>query len=103
MPPDLQEIVSTTAQAITADMAAEYTHGNAMALKRLQEDPNVELRPFPAEVIELLQSLTQEVLDELMASDEASAKIGKAYFDYMTLAAENSRISEKAYLNTRHP
>jgi TRAP-type mannitol/chloroaromatic compound transport system substrate-binding protein len=52
-------------------------------------------------VIELLQSLTQEVLEELMASDEASAKIGKAYFEYMALAAENSRISEQAYLNMR--
>jgi TRAP-type mannitol/chloroaromatic compound transport system substrate-binding protein len=101
LPADLQAIVSTTAQAITADMAAEYAYGNAMSLKRLQEDPNIELRPFPNEVIELLQSLTKEVLDELMASDPASAKIGKAYFDYMALAAENSRISEKAYLNMR--
>ena len=103
LPADLQAIVETTCQAITADMAAEYAYGNAMSLKRLQEDPNVELRPFPAEVIRLLQSLTKEVLEELMATDEASAKIGKAYFDYMALAAENSRISEKAYLNSREP
>ncbi len=101
LPADLQAIVSTTAQAITADMAAEYAHGNAMALERLKADPNVELRPFPAEVLELLQSLSRQVLEELMASDPASAKIGKAYLEYMALAAENSRISEKAYLNTR--
>ena len=60
----------------SADMAAEYAHGNAMSLKRLQQDPNVELRPFPDEVLALLQSLTREVLEELMASDPASAKIG---------------------------
>ena len=103
LPADLQAIVETTCQAITADMAAEYAYGNAMSLKRLQEDPNIELRPFPVEVIRLLQSLTTEVLEELMATDEASAKIGKAYFDYMALAVENSTISEKAYLNTREP
>jgi len=101
LPADLQEIVSTTCQAITVDMAAEYAHGNAMSLKQLQDDPNVELRPFPAEVLALLQSVTRDVVAELMASDPASAKIGKAYFDYFELAAENSRISEKAYLNTR--
>ena len=101
LPADLQAIVSTTAQAITADMAAEYAHGNAVSLKRLQDDPNVELRPFPAEVLALLQSLTREVLEELMASDPASAKIGTAYLDYMALAAENSRISEQAYLVMR--
>ncbi len=103
LPADLKAIVATTCQAVTADMAAEYAYGNAMSLQRLQEDPNIELRPFPSEVIELLQSLTREVLEELMATDEASAKIGKAYFEYMKLAAENSRISEKAYLNTRNP
>ncbi len=52
-------------------------------------------------MLELLQSLTREVLEELMASDPASAKIGKAYLEYRELAAENSRISEQAYLNTR--
>jgi TRAP-type mannitol/chloroaromatic compound transport system substrate-binding protein len=101
LPADLQAIVSTTCQAITTDMAAEYAHGNALSLKSLQEDPTVELRAFPAEVLELLQSIMQDVVAELMAADPASAKIGKAYFDYLELAAENSRVSERAYLNMR--
>ena len=53
------------------------------------------------EVIELLRSLTSEVLEELMATDPAAARIGKAYLEYRQLAAENSRISERAYLNSR--
>lgn len=101
LPADLQAIVSTTCQAITADMAAEYTHGNAMSLHRLQEDPNIEIRPFPAEVIGLLRSIAQQVVDELMASDPAAAKIGKAYFEYLEIVSENSRIAEQAYLDTR--
>ncbi len=101
LPPDLQEIVSTTCQAITADMAAEYTHGNATSLERLQQDPNIEIRPFPPEVIKLLRSIAQEVVDELMAEDPAAAKIGKAYFDYLDVVAANTRLSEQAYLNTR--
>lgn len=101
LPPDLQEIVSTTCQAITTDMAAEYTHGNATALERLQQDPNIDIRPFPPEVIKLLRSNAQEVVDELMADDPAAAKIGKAYFDYLDIVAANGRLSEQAYLNTR--
>ena len=101
LPPDLQEIVNTCCQAITTDMAAEYTHGNAMALAQLQQDPNIEIREFPKEVVSLLRSISDEVIAELMADDPASAKIGKAFYEYMEKAAANSRISEKAYLTAR--
>jgi TRAP-type mannitol/chloroaromatic compound transport system substrate-binding protein len=101
LPSDLKEIVSTCCQAIGADMAAEYTHGNAMSLQQLKEDPNIEIRPFPAEVISLLRSIAQQVVDDLMAADPAAARIGSAYFEYLDAVAANSRISEQAYFNTR--
>jgi len=101
LPADLQEIVRTTCQAIMTDVAAEYTHGNAMSLKQLKTDPNVEIRPFPAAVIELLRSISKEVVSELMASDPAAAKIGESYFSYLEDVSANSDISERAYLNTR--
>jgi TRAP-type mannitol/chloroaromatic compound transport system substrate-binding protein len=101
LPPDLQAIVDLACQAITTDMAAEYTHGNAMSLARLQADPKIEIRPVPEEVTRLLKSITKEVLEELMASDPASAKIGKAYFEFLDKASAWSAISEGAYLGTR--
>ncbi len=101
LPSDLQALLTTTCQAITADMAAEYTHGNATSLRQLKEDKNIEIRPFPAEVIALLRSIAADVVNELMATDPAAEKIGRAYFDYLRLASETSRISEKAYLDSR--
>jgi len=101
LPPDLQEIVSTTCQAITTDMAAEYTHGNAMSLAQLEADPEVDIRPFPDEVLALLKSIAREVIEELMAKDPASARIGKAYFEYLDKAAAASAISEAAYFRVR--
>jgi TRAP-type mannitol/chloroaromatic compound transport system substrate-binding protein len=101
LPADLQEIVSTACQAITTDATAEYMHGNAMSLYQLQQDPNVEIRPFPEDVIAHLKTITEVVVAELMATDPASAKIGKAYFEYMEKAIANSRVTEQAYLNTR--
>ena len=103
LPADLQEIVRTTCQAITTDMAAEYTNGNAVSLQQLKKNPNIELRRFSPEVLGLLRSITQEVVDELMASDPAAAKIGKAYFEYLDIVSANTRIAEQAYLNTRAP
>ncbi len=101
LPPDLQAIVSITCQAITTDMAAEYTHGNAISLAQLQADPNVEIRPFPDEVMALLKSTTEEVVAELMANDPPSAKIGKAYFEFLEKVSANSHIGEGAYLKIR--
>jgi len=101
LPADLQAIVSITAQAITTDVAAEYTHGNAQSLAQLQADPNVEIRPFPDEVMRLLKQITTEVVAELMSIDPAFAKIGKAYFEFLEKASANSRLSEKAYLHAR--
>ena len=101
LPADLQAIVETTCQAVTTDMAAEYTNGNATSLAQLQQDRNIEIRPFPQEVLVLLKSIAKEVVEELMATDPASARIGKAYFDFLDKAAANSRISEQAYLAAR--
>ncbi len=101
LPPDLREIVSVTCQAITTDVAAEYSNGNAVSLAQLAEDENIEIREFPAEVLKLLRSIAADVAAELMANDPASAKIGKAYFEYLGKARENSRISTRAYLDSR--
>jgi TRAP-type mannitol/chloroaromatic compound transport system substrate-binding protein len=46
LPPDLQAIVEITCQSITTDMMAEYTHGNAIALQRLIDDPDIEVRAY---------------------------------------------------------
>ena len=103
LPADLQEIVNIACQAITTDMAAEYTHGNAISLAQLQQDPSIGIRPFPDDVLALLKSITNEIVAELMAADPASAKIGKAFFEYMDKVAANSRISEEAYLHCTRP
>ena len=101
LPPDLQEIVNLACQAITTDMAAEYTNGNGNSLQQILADPNIEIRPFPDEVLQHLKLITAEVVAELMASDPASEKIGKAFYEYLEKAEANTRISEAAYLSTR--
>ena len=95
LPDDLQAIVEITCQSITADMAAEYSHGNANSLRQLSEDPNVELRSFPNDVLQHLKELTKEIMAEMIARDPAVAKIGRAYYDYLDKSAANSRIAQR--------
>jgi len=101
LPPDLQSIVEISCQAITTDMMAEYTHGNALALQQLNDDPDVEVRMFPDEVLWLLKSHTQDIVDELSASDPAWKKIADSYYAFLEISTENQRATERANLKTR--
>ncbi len=103
LPDDLKAIVELAGQAGNLDMQAEYNYGNAMALQQLMADPNVEVRPFPDDVMALLKKLSTEAINDLSAEDEWSARIQKSFFEFLELSAKNQSISEQAYLNARTP
>ena len=101
LPADLQAIVEITCQAITTDMMAEYTHGNALALQQLIDDPDVDVRPFPDDVLRLLKSHTQDIVAELAETDAAWKKIADSYYAFVEKSTENQRVTEMANLKTR--
>lgn len=101
LPADLQAIVEIACQSINSDMMAEYTHGNAVALQQLIDDPNIEVRKFPDDVLVLFKSITQQLVDEMSAKDPAAAKIQKSYYEFLRQSTANQRITEQANLETR--
>ena len=101
LPDDLRAIVEVSCQAITTDMVAEYTYGNANALQQLINDPNVEVRPYPEEVLELLESITLELVEEMSEGDALTARIQESYYAFLEKSKANQRITEQAYLETR--
>lgn len=101
LPPDLQMIVETTCQSITTDMVAEYTHGNAYALQQLVNDPDVELRKFPQDVLDVLKKITDEIVAEWIAKDPAAKKIADSYYAFLEKSAYGQQVTEQAYLETR--
>jgi TRAP-type mannitol/chloroaromatic compound transport system substrate-binding protein len=101
LPVDLQAIVEIACQSISTDMAAEYTHGNTNSLQQVVNDPNVELRAFPDNVLQHLKKIAHEIVARMIEQDPAAARIGKSYFEFLEKTELNSRISEQAYLATR--
>ena len=101
LPPDLQAIVELAAQAITTDMLAEYTHGNAHALQQLIANPDVDVRPFPDDVLRLLKSHTLDIVNELSAEDPMWKKIADSYYAFLEVSTDNQFATEVANLNTR--
>jgi TRAP-type mannitol/chloroaromatic compound transport system substrate-binding protein len=101
LPADLQAIVRVTAAAINDDMLAEYTTRNQSALVELIEKHNVDVRPFPDDVLQKLQTLSDEVVAEVAAADPMSEKVYKSYKAYRDNVKAYHAVSEQAYINTR--
>jgi TRAP-type mannitol/chloroaromatic compound transport system substrate-binding protein len=101
LPADLQAIVEVACQAVNCDVNAEYMHGNAVALEQLQNDPNVEIRAFPREVLDYLKEITDEIVAEWVADDPKAAKIFASFDAFRKISTANQQISEQSYLDSR--
>ncbi len=101
LPADLQATVELAAQAITTDMLAEYTHGNALALEQLDANPDVDVRPFPDDVLRVLKKHTDDIVAELSARDPMWKKIADSYYAFLDKSTENQFATEVANLNAR--
>lgn len=101
LPEDLQEIVRVACQSITLDMYAEYTVRNQSALKSLVEEHGVQLREFPAEVIEVLRQASHEVLESIAESDPMSARVYESYASFLKTSRWWTSKSEESYLRLR--
>jgi TRAP-type mannitol/chloroaromatic compound transport system substrate-binding protein len=102
LPEDLQHIVRTCCQSINDDVRAEYDYGNAIALEQLMQDPNVELRRLPDDVLTLLHELSLQAMDELSARDEWAARIQASFSGFQKISEANQLIGEKAYMEARN-
>jgi TRAP-type mannitol/chloroaromatic compound transport system substrate-binding protein len=101
LPADLQELIRIGCQAIEVDMLSEYTYGNALALNELTANPDIEIRPFPDDVLDTLKMHVADIINELSAVDPMAARIQESYERFQAISKGNQRIGEFAYLQTR--
>ncbi len=88
-------------QAVNVDMISEFMARNARSLRQLEEDPNVEIRAFPAAVLDGLERYTLEVIEDLAAADPMVERVWRSHRSFQNDSRGWQRISEQAYLNTR--
>ncbi len=101
LPRDLQLIVRSAARQATQDMLDEFTALNNDALKTLVEEHNVQLKPFPKDVLSALKVASEETLAEVAAGDEMSAKVYASFKDFREKVGSWHSVSERAYINAR--
>jgi len=101
LPEDLQSIVLNACRVANQDLLAEYTARNPGALETLLTKHRVEMRRFPADVVQRLRELSEEVVAEVASADDFSQKVFASYDAFYQSARKWSRLSEQAYLNAR--
>ncbi len=101
LPADLQSIVVIACKAAHMDMFANFEARNGEALKKLVEEHDVELRPFPDEVLARLKDTSLQILEEQAAADEMSGKVWASMKAYMEQVRPWTEIGSQYFVNRR--
>ena len=62
----------------------------------------IEIKPFPKQVMDAFESTTDEIIKEIENKDPLFAKIYQSFSEYKKTAAEWTKISEYALLKQRY-
>ena len=101
LPTDLKAIVKIACQATTMDMLSDFTYNNGVALKKLIDEHDVQLRRYPDEVLNKLSTISEEFLLELAAETNLMGRIYASYRSFTDIVRPWTTISDQALLNLR--
>ena len=82
-------------------MLAEFTAQNQIALTTLIEKHNVQLRPFPDDVLRALKKASAEVLAEIAERDPFSRRVYESFSSFRDRVSAWHEVSERAFYAAR--
>ncbi len=100
LPGDLQYVVESACAAENIRALGESEWMNAETLSMLSKE-GVEFREFPGDFLDAARTATGEVMTELAAKDELTARIVASYTGAARHQAQWSQISVRSFLSAR--
>ncbi len=97
LPKDLQAIIEAASHSTSMWSFHLFEAKNNEYINKIKNESKAEFRLFPEEVLDLLRLKTEEVLEEIVASDKMSAKVYDSFSRFAKQVAAWSEYSEKAY------
>jgi len=97
LPEDLQRIIEVAAAATSEWIYARMEYENQLALQQLEQKQNVEVLPFPDDVLTELKSLTKQTLEEEAGKNANFKKIYEAYDQFRNDYKQWSNMSDNVY------
>lgn len=100
LPEDLQTIVEVAAAAISMETIADFAFNNTISYEPLLAQ-GVELRTWPADVLDALGRTTREVMADLAATDELTGRIASSLDSYLVQSNRYAQDFDLRYLSMR--
>ena len=98
LPPYLQKMIETGAKALNVAILSDFEAKNTEFLIKLKQEGKVQFKEFSPEVLDALKGYTNEVINEITASDEESKKVYESYKKFHSEIAQWSAMVERNYL-----
>jgi TRAP-type mannitol/chloroaromatic compound transport system substrate-binding protein len=99
LPKDLQTILDAVAMETNLWSLCEFEAGNGAALQELITKHKVNLKQFPAEMLDELRKVAKEVLEEEADKDPSARKVHDAFKKFKAQVGVWGTVSENAYYN----
>ena len=100
LPLDLQEIVKTAALKYNSLILSEFEAKNNFYLQKiLKEAPNVQLKQFPKEVLDVLREKTTDILDEIASNDEFTGRVYESFKTFKKQVKKWGEVSEQSIVD----
>jgi TRAP-type mannitol/chloroaromatic compound transport system substrate-binding protein len=96
-----QAIVRHACRAANDLSIGEYTYRNALALKTLKEEHNIELRQLPDDALAAMAEASQDVLAKVGRSGGKTGAIYKSFFENLSTMRAWTEKSEGAFIRAR--
>lgn len=75
LPADLQEIVRTACYRANQEILSEFEAKNNLYLKKIKAESDVEILPYPKEVLTTMKEITLNIYEEMAEKDEWSKRV----------------------------
>ena len=96
LPVDLQKIVKQAAAATSAWVYSALEYRNSQALKELSTKKNIQILPFPPDVMQALRALTAQTLEHEANKDPDFKRVYEAYLSFQETYQPWHRLTSQA-------
>lgn len=100
LPADLQAIVSSAAEATSAETLAQFDYFNTQAMGQLRNE-GVEFLEFPEEVVDALKVASADVINKLAEENEGFKTVMDSYMAFLNPAIEYANLMQGAMFRQR--
>lgn len=103
LPADLQAIIRYATDHINIWTLSTFEAKNAEYLEKIRQEPTVDVRPFPRDVMQQARAVSQEVIEEFVETDAFTRRVYDSFQQFRRRSIEWSEITEKIYYDVIQP